>query len=889
MSNVKIDQMPRLGLPKPQENITIQKVSRLGIPSHQLDYKDSFTSVDPKTVKDLIKDLSGGYFKLNKFESEKYANKFDIKNYENQKFIEATSTKKDNISIPQNRIPFEPKKTKEELERQIEESHYFLLSKSLSLNTTVAFIDNEFTKNGHSVNINYDKKIISYSYYIYYKATDGSIVRENNEINTSNSNNYAIILNVGSVETLFFFIEKVYLKERASSVDIIRKYIYDKYLAELNNTTDVEKLAFLYDNLPHYIELGFEIIEPNKTEPTTYKIPDDLLWKHLNLFVDYDNGLSDASYFVVKLMSLITPKFCLQQFRKDQGLVVKIYNGLDDRNGINELFGVYKLSKIFEIAGSTFEHSNKDAFISLLNTYIQLNEGDPEAVIFESSGAHFHQGIKKGGTYDAVVQFTLNSNIVLSDNKENKVEISNHWESKKYLGQFFNQQGGVDEGFDYARGYNEDGYYNPLDVVKFTQYNDKGEAITINVPAIYVKYASDLAEWEKVDKAFRLGVNILMIIGGIATIISTGGGSLLLYAAIAEVGLGYTDVIIQSEKENLERTEKGREFLESWKKIYVVGTMVTLSAVSIKAVATYGPKIVSSGAELLQVTGKTITNPEIYKKIKDLTTKAIHSIEIPNFNKTGLEILAKGFTEFAELKNARKLQDLGVIFAKGAEDTVAVVYKGVAIASGKVKEVARLLNKALNKLRGKEELERYLDEVLRVLEETGGYSAKFAIQVSKSLDNVSSKIKSYESIIQKLNHEEGMLLNNAKKIEIKKVTQKLVNKIKWDHISIEKFVKSIITHNHPHGSSLSLADLKLFISTRLNEIRAVTPEGTVYSMKNIGITEKKAFQLFDKIEELEKHYKTTYPNVEDYFLETIIFKEVWKDMEGLVEYVHYVN
>ncbi len=158
----------------------------------------------------------------------------------------------------------------------------------------------------------------------------------------------------------------------------------------------------------------------------------------------------------------------------------------------------------------------------------------------------------------------------------------------------------------------------------------------------------------------------------------------------------------------------------------------------------------------------------------------------------------------------------------------------------------------------------------------------------KILDKVSSKIKNYEEIIKKLDYEEGMLLNNAKNIEIKQVTQKLESSISWQHVSNEKFVKSIITHNHPSGSGLSLADLKMFIGTRLNEIRAVTPEGTIYSMKNIGISKDKAYELIDKIEKQEKFAKAAFPDAED-FLDAYVFRVIWGDIKNLVEYVHYVN
>ena len=71
-----------------------------------------------------------------------------------------------------------------------------------------------------------------------------------------------------------------------------------------------------------------------------------------------------------------------------------------------------------------------------------------------------------------------------------------------------------------------------------------------------------------------------------------------------------------------------------------------------------------------------------------------------------------GFTSIPELRNAFRLQKIGVIFVKGAEDTIAVIYKGYVIASGKVKEVARQLGKALNELKGKA-LKKYLGDLLK--------------------------------------------------------------------------------------------------------------------------------------------------------------------------------
>ena len=63
-------------------------------------------------------------------------------------------------------------------------------------------------------------------------------------------------------------------------------------------------------------------------ENKPYKLPDELLWKHFNTFIGYDEG-SDASYYVLNTMTLMTPKFCIKKLLEDQSLVLKIYNGLD--------------------------------------------------------------------------------------------------------------------------------------------------------------------------------------------------------------------------------------------------------------------------------------------------------------------------------------------------------------------------------------------------------------------------------------------------------------------------------------------------------------------------------------------------------------------------------
>ena len=221
-------------------------------------------------------------------------------------------------------------------------------------------------------------------------------------------------------------------------------------------------------------------------------------------------------------------------------------------------------------------------------------------------------------------------------------------------------------------------------------------------------------------------------------------------------------------------------------------------------------------------------------------------------------------------------------------ELTAAIKGGLRKSAKKVLEHTDDLKKTAKNAEEAKQIDEVIEHLYKVAEETTDYSSRFAKKVLKNLDEVSSKIKNYESSIQKLKYEEGMLLNNAKKIEIKKVTQKKESSINWGHISDEKFVKSIITHNHPNGSGLSLADIKMFIGTRLSEVRAVTPEGTVYSIKNKGITDRLGKELIDKIEKQEKFAKATFPNAEE-FLDAYVFRVIWEDIKDLVEYIHYVK
>ncbi|MGH1383812.1 ADP-ribosyltransferase [Kordia sp.] len=664
------------------------------------EYQENFisTNIDEKK---LIEDLSSSYFKRNKFDANRYVK--DKRNFKSSKVRDFNNREivKDGIRSIQKRdkllkTPF----TKEQLEREIEKFNYKNLASSLLLNTTKCYLNNSTQKNSFEVNIDIDNKSVTYTYYIYFE-----------DLDKKNHSRSAITLRTSDAELLLFFLEKVYGEYEASK---IRKVIWKKFLYQLNEKDAIKELMFLYDKLPSYIRLGYHTEVEKDTKP--YKIFDTTLWKHFKMFADYDKGTSDASYYVVYVMSLITPKYCMERFMEDQKLVLQVYENLDDQGDIEAFFGWYNFSKTFP-GFSSFEPTNRDVFATMLNSYIQLFEGNAKLCVFESSGAHFHQGIhdvrpQAKEEWKHTVTYTLNAGI-----EDGKIHLENSWESEEKIGytllpsnRFSKSRSVVD--VEFSNGFNEIGSYNPLDVIKFTQYNDKGEAVTMNVPAIFIRHVSYIKKWERISKVIRFGFNILMVVGSAATIYS-GASSMMLYAAITDMGLATGDIFVQGKelKKSDYVGQEAQNFLRLWNEIYNTLGLVTFSPIAIKVVATNAPKIVHSGANILQGTGRVFLKKEAYKKVKELTLKAIHNLEIPNFNKTGLQIIAVG-EKLAGLKNISKLQKVGAVFCRNIHGDITVIYKSIPIAIGKAKEISLQLHEAL-KL-GKQELLSYLQELTDV-------------------------------------------------------------------------------------------------------------------------------------------------------------------------------
>ena len=93
---------------------------------------------------------------------------------------------------------------------------------------------------------------------------------------------------------------------------------------------------------------------------------------------------------------------------------------------------------------------------------------------------------------------------------------------------------------------------------------------------------------------------------------------------------------------------------------------------------------------------------------------------------------------------------------------------------------------------------------------------------------------------------------------------------------------AIVTHNHPRGFDLSITDILMLLRNNLAEVRAVTPNGDIFSMKFTGRMRDKE-KIIKKIEEIQADFTKKGGSLEDEF------EQVYKVIKNDVEYIHYTK
>ncbi|WP_445710505.1 hypothetical protein [Flavobacterium sp.] len=221
----------------------------------------------------------------------------------------------------------------------------------------------------------------------------------------------------------------------------------------------------------------------------------------------------------------------------------------------------------------------------------------------------------------------------------------------------------------------------------------------------------------------------------------------------------------------------------------------------------------------------------------------------------------------------------------------------VALHVGLKKNAKKLVGNAKNKAKLEKKLDDLVDqkqisksEADEVIEHlyklndngTAYNSSKYATKVSKLTDNASQKIKDFEIIHSNSSLENALIYNPETKLA-DFWTSDLPDKINFPQKLIMKMRKAVVTHNHPGGSGLSIPDIEMFLQGNLHEIRAVTPDGSVFSVKNKSLSGKEMQSFAKDIQKINLDYAKKGGSRQDEF------DEIYNLIKDKIEYLHYTN
>ena len=243
--------------------------------------------------------------------------------------------------------------------------------------------------------------------------------------------------------------------------------------------------------------------------------------------------------------------------------------------------------------------------------------------------------------------------------------------------------------------------------------------------------------------------------------------------------------------------------------------------------------------------------------------------------------------------------ELTVAIGKGLQKNAKLLTDDTKVLNKYLDEVVIEDGNATRKLSNSKKL-KVVDEIQQLAEGGLDYSARLAKQASKSLDRAPNEIKHFEDVFKSEKYEWGGVYNKRTKFKAQH-TSELKDEISWPSYILNNIEACIVTHNHPKGTGLSIADLKFFMSNRLVELRAVGPDGSVFSLRNGNIIDGSNIKFIDfendletlsrKIKLIEKKYKLSYQFAvgDTNRIDAKVFNEIFALIKDKVTYTHYIN
>lgn len=551
-----------------------------------------------------------------------------------------------------------------------EEKKKIVTNFSGKLNKRIDYLEGT---SGYIIKIDAAREIIIASLQIYYENTKQYRADAGDTINPNdfriNDKYVAIELTTKNL-TDFCYLLKSILGN--TGFETIKRRIAEEYAGQIKKIAHENEAVFLYSNIP---EFAFNYLSG--------LLSSNQVFEHLALLKNYDDtgifsGFVDSSGAIINLLRVIGNAPELYFKLLDNPLLVKeLYINLDSTS----IFG-------------GIEQDNRSLFASFLTALCLNMQFEGQLKVNENNEPVELPTFYIGGN------FKLDSNVDSDkDQYQDKIFLKQQLErTKKFQRSFSNSAGiptsnTIEDSYTYKVDIGKGSYFYPLQPVKLINADIiglKDDQNFIVVPAIFVKAISDNAEWEEINRDIRIGANILAIVLGLITL---GSSSVLMTTlAVIDITVSMSDIAIQSAKEDIEKLEGGKEFLDIWDKILLAGG-IAAAPLALKSAFTLGAKVFSRAT--LEATKEFIS-------IR--LAKIILEMNIANFTGNTVKVLANGVEVYDEtlrtikILEATELQKAGVIFVKGemqignsVKTGFAVMHDGELIASGTAKEVRESL------------------------------------------------------------------------------------------------------------------------------------------------------------------------------------------------------
>lgn len=315
--------------------------------------------------------------------------------------------------------------------------------------------------------------------------------------------------------------------------------------------------------------------------------------------------------------------------------------------------------------------SNKIIFISILNAVCYANF---DKVVF--SGVTF-----RIGTDISNVEYLVDSNLRESKDKIPDQILLKQEYKVPYDGRTF-----------YMHDYKE--YYDPMEMVTIITYDEQYNEVPMLVCAMYIKSIADQEEWKRIMFYVRIGFDIIIAATAIATLV-TGPQFLLFAISVIDLGLATKDIQMAVDESELLKTEEGRQYVETWNKIYMIGGIVTAGPLLLRTALNLGAKLLET------LTVANARNFVVSLMIRILAQKNI------TFGKYTIEFIEDADKVFKitnyilPLKPISRLYEAGALIfsglnSLGKDDILFVFYKDDIILYGTAKKVREDLKEILN-------------------------------------------------------------------------------------------------------------------------------------------------------------------------------------------------